>query len=270
MTETKLFKFDFIHKNIKYEISFSANVDENTAEELYINLLNCLSKSKYEPEAYLMVFDCFVYENKKVYQIGDFITNASVVFLPNSYMDWNKNTYYDLVKIPTIPSIYEVNKLNEEIGEIDYYFSIKSIGRWLNFFGDCTRDSYLVITKRIKTEIGYSYKTMTQFAELDFEERSFYSKFSFVSFSLLNEDDTIKVDWNFEKKYLEEDLKDETEFGKVVMPVEFPRIHEISVFTEYLEILKNIDKIDSLEKIKTFITTEKQKILYPTEMLLEE
>lgn len=259
MLERKTFKFEFIQRNIQYIFTFSANVDKFLAEDLNTKLLELLYKWDYECEAYLMLIHGFVEKFKEEYQIEDLQTGAKAIFLNNTDLDWNEEKVV-LREILEEPTVNEIWKLNKDIGEYDYYFCIKSIGYWYNFYGDCAREQFLIITKREKIGNRYHFKSLTQLSELDFEDNNFYTHFFFADFSITTNLVDLKIEFCLNEEILQENIKNEM-YGKTVIPVEFPKIQHIETFKEYLEILKDIDKIKTLGDIKKSINT-KQKIFF--------
>ena len=97
--------------------------------------------------------------------------------------------------------------------------------------------------------------------------RFVFCGFSCYGFSVSTKNDNLLLDFYFDKKNLLEHFSNDLEKTEIVIPVEFPRIHEIQTFSEYLPFLQNIDRITSLEDIEKLSTKTKQRIMFPLDLI---
>ena len=144
-------------------------------------------------------------------------------------------------------------ELQEDAGNFDYYYSIKSIGFWNSEENgnNSIWDAYTVITRRIKIGDTYKYDIFRQNLNIDVFEKLYTSNFVYeklvIQTERIGEELHIIYDKSFEYKYY--NSEEENQKVNIVLPVEIPMIFNIKDFRECFKVLKNIDKIEKLEDI---------------------
>lgn len=252
------FMFDFLKNNIKYEISFLATVTKEEAKLLCNSILNNLYEKGYEINMYHEIIKTIVGKYKEEFQITNFTTEAHSVFWEEENDGWHKGK--DAFHIwHGLPYYSQVSQRNEYIGNWDYYYSIYSIGNWDTFPGECYWEGMTVISRRIKQGNKYNYKTIQQFGNLDESENSFTGTFEFFEYDTTFKPTTQKeLNLIFGLEYKGREEKREKMHENVILPIEIPKAHYFYSFTEFLNILKDIEDINSIGEVKERVQTKQQ------------
>ena len=258
MLEKRSFMFEFIKDYMRYYFGFEAMVNDATAKELYLDVLNNLYRSDFSCKHYISIFeDNFGYYMNR-YNANNIECGAEYYYDGAAEYDWNLNN-------PERYSSYIGGKRKDAFERMevwDYYFliSLNTEIRSEDFFAD-VKLTYLDIIKKTKEEGFNDEKHLHQFGKLskgveDFIDDSVSFDFSFdVTKENIDKEQsgTNKTVFHLEHDFSVDsfDLPVET-----VLPLEFEGVQRINTFTEYLKVLINIDSFRTIEDIKKLISTK--------------
>lgn len=254
MKVLKKVKLDFIKDNIRYNISFETEIEETFYKDFEENIIGTfMYHSLYTPcWEYLDIFKKFIDKCENVYEIKNICKSAKSIFIEEK--DGWHNGQDKIILKPTNLQDY-AQKLQEDVGDCDYYYSIQSIGFW-DFEAKRTKDSYwdgyTIITRRIKIGDTYKYDIFRQNLNVDVFDKLYTSKFLYEKLTIqtekISEHLNIVYDKHIQYDYSNIDNEENLKL-KMILPVDIPMIFTIKDFRECFKILKNIDKIDTLEDI---------------------
>lgn len=251
MKQLKTVKLDFIKDNIRYNISFETEIEETFYKNFEEDLIGTfMYHSLFAPcWEYLDILNKFI--EKGTYEVKNIKKSAKTVFIENQN-GWNEGKD-KLVIRPKILQDY-AKELQEDIGDFDYCYSIKSIGSWNpeENGNNSIWDAYTVITRRIKLGDTYKYDIFRQNLNIDVFEKIYTSNFVYEKLVIQTERIGEELHITYEKsiQYAYTNAEDEENVKvNIILPVEIPMIFNIKDFRECFKVLKNIDKIEKLEDI---------------------
>ena len=257
MLEKRTFCFEFIKDLVIYHFSFDAMVDDTKAKQLYSVVLNDLYDSGFSCKHYIVVFEHNLSRYIHTYGAENIECSARYYYHGCSGHDWNINDEERY-------SEYTSGKredFKEHVKDWDYYFLISlETAIYDEEYLDDDKTTHLTIIKRIKDNDFYITKTFQQRGhiakECSWAEDRVDFEFSFkVIREAIDEGES-----SSEKTY----LRLEHDFSTVgfdkpvetVLPLEFDGIQYINTFTEYLNVLINVDSFRTIEDIQKFISTK--------------
>lgn len=245
MNKQKTFCFDFVKDYTRYRFSFDAFVNEEDAKKIYTGLLNALYRSEVSCKHYLVVFNDRFFGYIQTYNASNVEYSAEYCYSGYCEHDWDAYS--------------KDNNNMKQKEDWDYYFAIKvePLIQSEDFFADVKKTD-LTIVKRVKEEGFIVEKIIKQQGRIvkgDWFAKGYISfHFSYKANKTKKDDD--KQDSISTLVHLEQDFraKDFDTPVETVLPLEFDGIQYINTFTEYLNILINIDSFKTLDDIKRLIS----------------